>query len=67
MARLMLVGEVAQVEILTDPDDEELVLARCDSHAWPRLGFTPCTWEERYDTTADAEQYAARHADTGRM
>ena len=62
MAKLMLIGDVAHVEILTDPEDEELTLARCTAHPFAPL----CRWSERYDTMDDATQYAATHADEGR-
>lgn len=65
MARLMLIGDVAQVEILTDPEDEELVLAKCAGHRLGQVLLPPCLWEERYDTTGDAIEYAADHADRG--
>lgn len=64
MAKTMLIGEVAQVEILTDPEDEELVLARCEVHG----GLVDaCTWKDRFDTTDDAIAEGERHADTGRV
>lgn len=69
MAKLMLIGSVARVEILTDPEDEELVLAKCREHSIFDGRLSPpgnCDWEERYDTRGDAVNYAADHADTGR-
>jgi hypothetical protein len=64
MAKLMLIGPAAQVEILTDPEDEELILAKCVKHT---VGYGPvgqhCTWAEQYDTTDDAVVYASDHAD----
>lgn len=65
MAKLILEGRMARVELLPYPDDQELTMARCINHghfAWSE----PCTWWETYDTTDDAVQYAADHADTGR-
>ena len=53
---------MAQVEIFTDPEDGELILARCTAHPFAPL----CRWSERYDTMDDATQYAATHADGGR-
>ena len=64
MARLMLIGDVAQVEILTDPEDEELVLAKCAEHRSDTFPI-PCNWQERYDSTLDAVEYATDHADRG--
>lgn len=63
MAKLMLIGDVAKIEILTDPEDEELVLARCMEHVI--APSVPCLWWARYDTIDDATQYAADHADRG--
>lgn len=60
MAKLMLIGETAQVELTTDPEDGQTI-ATCTSH-----GFHDCDWTERYDTLDDASEYAADHADTGR-
>lgn len=63
MAKLMVVGEKSQVRILTDPQDEELTLAKCVLHA-PRHGAgIKCVWQERYDTTDDAWAGAEQHAD----
>lgn len=68
MAKLMLIGPMATLEILTDPDDPDLTLARCEEHSTCDGRLAPpgnCDWRERYDTTDDAWQYAARHADEG--
>lgn len=62
MAKLVLHGEVALVEILTDPDDGDVILARCQSHT----GMDECPWQDRYDSTTDAVDDAADHADFGR-
>ena len=59
MAKLMVIGSVAQVEILTDPDDEELMLAKCRLHG----GMCKERWAERFDTTDDAVAGAEQHAD----
>ena len=67
MARLMLIGEVADVELSTDPEDGQ-VIARCQGHPKTLTTFgKPCSWTERYDDLGDATEYAADHADTGRM
>jgi hypothetical protein len=68
MAKLMLVGEVAHVELTTDPEDGQVV-ARCRLHSRYRPdggGRGRCPWTERYDDLGDAAKYAADHADTGR-
>lgn len=66
MAKLMLIGDVAEVEILSPGNpgngDGELVIAICRKHIEPRA----CTWTEDYDTLDDATEYAADHADHGR-
>lgn len=64
MAKLMLIGDVAQVELTSDPEDGQTI-ATCWEHV---LNDVPggCTWTERYDTLDDASEYAVDHADTGR-
>lgn len=65
MARLMVIGDVAQVEILTDPEDEELMLAKCEAHAKfsGTMVLPACEYTERFDTTDDAQAAAEQHAD----
>lgn len=70
MAKLMLIGETAHVVLDTDPEDGQII-ATCFGHknpnplaSWVVAG---CRWSERYDTLNDAAEYAADHADTGRM
>lgn len=62
MAKLMLIGDVAHVELTTDDEDGQ-VIATCVKH----LGYegAPCPWTERYDDKNDATEYAADHADGG--
>lgn len=63
MARLVLIGNTAEVELTTDDEDDQ-VIAVCKTHfasSWE------CTWTERYDDLNDATEYAADHADTGRQ
>ncbi len=65
MAKLMVVGRVAHIQILTDPHDEELLLAKCVSHP----GLEGCSWKhwrENFDTTDDAWAAAEQHADGAR-
>lgn len=62
MAKLILTGEVAQVELTTDDDDGQ-VIATCFLHAGKEEG--QCAWTERYDGMDDAVEYAADHADRG--
>lgn len=67
MAKLMLIGEAAQVEIITDPDGATRI-AKCVKHGggpggWPGIA---CDWSETYDDLNDATEYAEGHADTGR-
>ena len=67
MARLMLIGEVADIELTTDDADGQVV-ARCQGHLKTLTTFgEPCDWTERYDDLGDAaaSAYAAAHADTG--
>lgn len=73
MAKLMLIGDVAEVEILSpgNPGNEngELVIAVCRKHRSRGLtdvAMFSCTWTEDYDTLDDATEYAADHADHGR-
>jgi hypothetical protein len=63
MAKLILQGDIAAVELTKDDEDGQ-VIATCVQHfasSWE------CTWSERYDDMNDATEYAADHADTGRQ
>jgi hypothetical protein len=65
MARLILQGDVAEVELTIDDEDGQII-ATCVQHPgrWQTGG---CGWTERYDGMDDATEYAAYHADTGRQ
>lgn len=72
MAKLMLIGPMAQVEILSPGtegnEDGELVKAVCYEHSTYDGRLAPpgnCTWSEEYDTLDDAAEYAADHANRG--
>ena len=66
MARLMLIGTMAQVELTSDPEDGQTIATCVDHNGIPRYNFAHgCRWEERYDTLDDAAEYAADHADWG--
>lgn len=72
MAKLMLHGEVALVEIISpgSPGNEEgeLTKAVCRKHTatgQTDVSMYSCTWSEEYDTLNDAAEYAADHADRG--
>lgn len=69
MAKLMLIGDVATIEILTDPEDEEQVLAVCCAHdlEGERSIYARCDYIERFDSWSDAVCSAGpeRHADRG--
>lgn len=56
MARLVLIGERAQVELTAD-QVEGGTIATCLTDG--------CPWTETYDTLDDASEYAADHADRG--
>lgn len=66
----MLIGQVAHVELTSDSEDGGTIAA-CAGH----IGSNPldsrlirgCLWTEVYDDLNDASEYAADHADTGRM
>lgn len=65
MARLMLGGAMARVELVREEDQ---VRATCDEHSPFDGRLTPagnCSWTEVYDTMDDAVEYAADHADQG--
>lgn len=71
MAKLILKGDTADVEITSNVDvganqTEENGyggwIGRCVLHA----SRPNCMWMEHYDTLDDATQYAADHADYGR-
>lgn len=67
MAKLMLIGEVAHVELTTDDEDGQII-ATCNAHVLIGVGGQldpPCDWTERYDDLHDASEYAADHADRG--
>jgi hypothetical protein len=68
MAKLMLIGAIAHVELASDPEDGQTV-ATCVEHSTSDGRLAPpgsCTWTTRYDTLDDASEYAADHADTGK-
>lgn len=68
MAKLMLIGPMAKVELTSD-DEDDLIIATCVEHSEFDGRLAPpgnCSWTERYDTTDDAWQYAMSHADEGR-
>jgi hypothetical protein len=58
MAKLRLIGDIAQVELTRDDEDGQ-VIATCILHPSIRA----CAWTERYDTMDDAVEYAADHVD----
>lgn len=62
MAKTLVCGDVAQVEILRDPADEDLMLATCFVHNTGPAN-PPCEWRDHYDTTDDAIAGAEQHAD----
>lgn len=64
MAKLILKGDVADVELTSDPEDGQAI-ATCVVH----LGEAAqgCGWTERYDDINDAVEYAESHADLGLM
>ena len=66
MAQLILRGDIADVELLDDPDGEQDVTATCIYHAG-RGDERPCAWAMRFDSMIDAvsTSYAANHADKG--
>ncbi len=60
----MVIGIVAQVEILTDPADEELLLAKCRKHNEQGMGMPIlCNYGENFNTMNDAWAAAEQHAD----
>lgn len=72
MAKLILIGKVAQVELTATEDEEAGIwLATCEKHEhwWDKRAVEPtlvgCGWTERYDTLNDAAEYASDHADRG--
>lgn len=67
MAKLMLIGPMAHVE-LTPDNEEGGVIAVCRDHSTSDGRLAPpgnCSWTEHYDTLNDATEYAADHADRG--
>lgn len=69
MAKLILQGGMADVELTSDPEDGQTIAA-CVRHSEFDGRLAPpgnCAWTERYDTLDDAAEYAAAHADHGRV
>ena len=72
MARIMVIGTVAEVELDTDPVNGG-VNAWCDVHksafVFGNIPAHPdgCGWTAPYDDWNDATEYAQDHADTGRQ
>jgi hypothetical protein len=67
MARLILQGDMADVELTRDPEEGDVV-ATCVRHSEFDGRLAPagnCAWTDRYDDMADATEYAADHADRG--
>jgi hypothetical protein len=62
MAKLMLIGEVAHVELTSDPEIGQTI-ATCTGHLFTVAGTPRCTWRVAYATLNDAVEYAADHAD----
>lgn len=63
MARTIIKGDVAEIE-LTINDEDGQVVATCVDHQGHDI-VDACPWTERYDGMRDAVEYAADHADRG--
>lgn len=63
MARTIIKGDVAEIELTIDDEDGQ-VIATCVDHQG-RWISDACKWTERYDTLGRAVEYAADHADRG--
>ncbi len=69
MARLILKGAMADVALTVD-SLEGGIYAECIEHSESDGRLAPpgnCSWMSHYPTFADAADYAADHADTGRQ
>lgn len=67
MARLILIGAMAKVELTFEPL-EGGVVAVCEEHSESDGRLAPpgnCSWTKIYDDLNDATERAADHADTG--
>jgi hypothetical protein len=67
MAKLMVIGAIADVELTTDDEDDQTIHATCSRHLM-HSNLSPtvsCSWTKRYDNLAEATQYAVDHADRG--
>lgn len=63
MAKLMLIGDMATVELTSDPE-EGGTIATCVEHVHDGEKLAGwCVWTERYDTLDDASEYATDHTD----
>ncbi len=68
MAKLIMHGPVADVEILEDYDNEDMpVVIKCRSHGFARVpgSHGPCGQGGRAGNYADAVNWAGGHADNG--
>ena len=61
MARLILKGVVAEVELTRDAVDDR-VYAECIEHPDDEA----CNWADHYDDMNDATEYATDYADEGK-
>ena len=66
MAKLMLIGKVADVELKSDPLDGQWV-AKCEKHEGMEVDgrLIGCGWMRCYYTLNGATEYASDHADRG--
>lgn len=65
MATLILRGGQADVELITDDTDGQIIAKCLDHPGATGTSGQGCAWTERHDDLNDAAEYAADHADRG--
>jgi hypothetical protein len=67
MARILVQGPWATVELTRDPEEDQ-VIATCVDHSLSDGRLFPagnCDWTATCDDMGDATEYSSDHADTG--
>jgi hypothetical protein len=67
MAKVMVIGDVADILLIVDDEDDQVVATCHVHHLAPYVDRAGCGWTERYDDMRDATEYAADHADGARQ
>lgn len=67
MAKIMLIGSVASIELTIEPTEGVVVATCAATHRPVTAASKPgvCGWTATYDDLRDATEYAGSHADGG--